>query len=64
LEVRAAAVVIRPVQARIRKALGQPPEQGLVARVHPQRDLRLLAIAAERSLTDQQADDDAAFEIT
>jgi hypothetical protein len=32
--------------------------------VHPQRDLRLLAIAAERSLTDQQADDDAAFEIT
>ena len=34
-----------------------------MADVHAQRDLRLLAVAAERSLADQDADDDAAFEI-
>ena len=31
--------------------------------MHPQRDLRLLAVAAERALADQQADDHAAVEV-
>jgi hypothetical protein len=31
--------------------------------VHPQRHLGLLAVAAERALADQEADDHAALEV-
>ena len=55
-------MVVGPVQLRARKALDQPVEQRLVAGVHAQRDLRLLAVAAERPLADQQADQHAAVE--
>ena len=56
-------MVIRPVQARSRKPLHQPAEQALVANVHPQRDLRLSAVAAERRLADQEPGDHTPLEL-
>ena len=63
LVVGAAAVVIKAVQTRLKEALYKPSKQGLVPRVHPQRHLGLLAVAAERALADQEADDHAALEL-
>jgi hypothetical protein len=63
LEVRATTVVVWAVQARLRKSLHKPAKQRLVADVHPQRHLWLLAIAAERPLADQETDDNTAFEL-
>ena len=62
LVVAAAAVPVGPVQARARKALDQPAKQRLVADVHAQGDLRLLAVAPERPLADQDADETAPVE--
>ena len=58
LEVVAAAVVVRAVQLRAREARREPSHQRLVPYVHPQRHLRLAAVAAEVPLGDQQADHD------
>ena len=55
LEVRPPAVV-QARRGRPGELAGQPTEDGLVPRVHAQRDLRLLAIAAERALSDQEPD--------
>ena len=56
-------MVVGAVQASFREALHQPVEQGLVAGVHPERDLRLLPVAAERTLANEQSDDHASIEI-
>jgi hypothetical protein len=52
-------VVIGAIELRLREPLDQPPEQGLVADVHSQCDLRLPAVPAERPLPDQQPHEDA-----
>ena len=56
-------MVVGPVQPRSGEAVDEPSKQGLVADVHAQRHLRLLAVAAERPLADQQADDHSALEL-
>ena len=56
-------MVIGAVQAGRREPLDQPAEQRLVADVHPQRDLGLLAVPAERALPDQQADEQPTIEV-
>jgi hypothetical protein len=62
LVIRPAPVVIWAIQSRLRKPSHQPPENGFVADVHTQRDLGLLAVAAEGALPDQQPGHDAALE--
>ena len=56
-------MVVGPVQPGLGEALHQPAEQRLVAHVHPQRHLGLLAVAAERALADQQPDEQPAVEV-
>ncbi len=50
-------MVVGPVELRRWEPRHDPGEQRLVPRVHPQRDLRLAAVAAEVALADEDADD-------
>jgi len=63
LEIRPASMVIGAIQPAIRETFDQPVEQGLVARVHPQRHLGLLSVAAKRALADEETDHHAAVEV-
>ena len=56
-------MVVGAVEARAGKARLQPAEQRLVADVHAQRDLRLLPVAAEVALADQDAHDEAPLDV-
>jgi hypothetical protein len=56
-------VVVWAVKLRPGKAPDEPPEEGFVPHVHAQRDLGLLAVAPERSLSDQQADEHSSIEL-
>jgi hypothetical protein len=56
-------VVVGPIQPRAGEASQEPVEEPLVPHVHPQRDLRLFAVSAERTLADQQADQQTPVEI-
>src|SRR5665213_2728147 len=58
-----ATVVIEPIQKTTGESLGEPREYGLVTHVHTEGDLRLLAVAAERSLPDQEPDQQSPIEI-
>lgn len=58
------AVVIWTVESRARKAGQEPAKERFMADVHSESYLRLLAIAAERALANQQPHDQAPLEIT
>ena len=63
LVVVAPTMTVRAVQPRTRKQALQPPEQGLVADVHPQRDLGIAPVAAEMPLPDQHSHDQPALDV-
>jgi hypothetical protein len=51
--------MIGAVELSSREGLLEPAEEGLVVRVHPQGDLRLLPVASKMALANEQADEDA-----
>ena len=55
-------MVIGPVQLAARDGLLEPPEERLVARVHAQRDLGALAVAAEVRVAHEHAEHEAGLE--
>src|SRR5580693_9048053 len=62
LEIAPPAVLIGAIEPATGEGADQPPEEGLVIRVHAERHLRLLAVAAEMTLADQQPQEDADFD--
>jgi hypothetical protein len=56
LIVGAPAVRIWAVEARAWEARYEPPKEGLVACMHPKGDMRLLAIATEMPLAEEDSD--------
>lgn len=62
LVIRSSGVVIGAVQPAGREVLLQPLKQRLVAGVHAQDNLRLAPVAPERTLADEQPDDQATLE--
>ncbi len=56
-------MVIGPIESRAGEPGHEPAEYRLVPGVHPQGDLRLLAIATEGTLADQKADEKAPVEL-
>ena len=56
-------MVVRAIETAGRKARDEPAEERFVVGVHPQRDLRLAAVAAEVTLADQQSDDQTGLEV-
>lgn len=63
LEVGAATVVVGAIKARSGEPGCQPAEQRLVARMHAQRHLRLLAVPAKGTFTDKQTNQEPAVEL-
>ena len=57
LVVVAAVVAVRTVELAPRKGPLEPEEEGLVADMHAERDLRLSPVAAEVALADEDADE-------
>ena len=56
-------MVVRAIQPALGEPSEQPVEDRFVTDVHAERDLRLLAVAAEGALSDQQPDHDSLLEI-
>jgi hypothetical protein len=50
-------MVIGPVEAGVREARLQPAEEGFVPDVHPEHDVRLPPVSAERAFPNQQPND-------
>lgn len=63
LVVRAPAVRVWAVEATAGKPRGQPTKQSLMTSMHPKRYLRVLAVATEVPLADEDASDYAAVEV-
>jgi hypothetical protein len=55
-------MVVGPVELRARNALLEPAQQGFVAHVHPERDVRLSPVPTEVALPDEEAHDETLFE--
>jgi len=63
LVIGASPMAVRTIEACAGKESLQPEKQRLVTCMHPQRDVRLLAVAAKVSLADQYANEDTALKI-
>src|SRR5436190_23746979 len=63
LEVRALAVVVGPIEPRAGKPRDEPAHERLVADVLAQDDVRLLAVATERSLAHEHAGDEPTLDV-
>jgi hypothetical protein len=58
-----AGVVVGPVEPGCREARLEPAKDPFVPNMHPQHDLGLATIAAERALADEQPGENAAIEL-
>jgi hypothetical protein len=63
LQIVAAAVSIGPVQSRPANPIVEPEKKALVADVHSQGDLRLLAVAAEMPVRHEEPEDEPFLEV-
>ncbi len=63
LVVRPPAMVVGPVEPRVRKAIEEPPEEGLVPDMHSEGHLGLLPVAAKGPFADQEPHEQAAVEV-